>query len=69
MTEIVTLARGRSLRYFGEVALTTDEGDPLPAGNYTVIIELTSAPDDRTDHKTGSERIHVASPLTIDWLY
>jgi hypothetical protein len=69
MTETVTLASGDSLRYFGEVTLTTDEGDPLPPGHYTVIIELTSSPDDQTDHKMGSERIRVTSPLTIDWVY
>ena len=69
MTEIVTLASGESLRYFGEVALTTDEGDPLPAGNYTVMIELTSSPDDQTEHRVGSDRIRVTSPLTIDWVY
>ena len=69
MTETVTLAGGDSLRYFGEVALTTDEGDPLPAGHYTAMIELTSSPDDQTDHKIGSERLRVTSPLTIDWVY
>jgi hypothetical protein len=69
MTETVTVASGDSLRYFGEVALTNDEGDPLPPGHYTVMIEVTSSPDDQTNHKMGSERIRITSPLTIDWVY
>jgi len=69
ITETLTLESGDSLRYSGEVALTTDQRDPLPAGNYTLKIELTSSPDDQTDHKTGSERISVTSPLTINWVY
>ncbi len=61
----LTLAGGKSLNFSGSVELTDDEGNALPAGSYTIKIEMTSAPNQDTDHSAGSARVSASSPLAI----
>lgn len=59
------LRQGEIWEFGGNIELSTDEGESAPEGGYTLRIEMTSSPDDDTDHKTGSEKISAESPLTI----
>lgn len=63
--ELRTLRNGQIWSFGGSIELADDVGENVPGGNYTLKIELTTAPDDDTDHKSGSERISATSPLFI----
>ncbi|MCF6149443.1 MAG: hypothetical protein E3K37_12390 [Candidatus Kuenenia sp.] len=63
--QMLILRQGESWKFGGEVELATEKGEALPAGNYTIVIEMTSSPDEDTDHKSGSERIGASAPLSI----
>lgn len=59
------LKQGEIWSLGGALKLRTDDGEDAPAGSYTMQIEMTSSPDDGSDHKPGSERISATTPLTI----
>ncbi len=57
-------------RWFaGAVDLVDDHGAPLPQGNYTVRIEVTSAPTSLTSHGPGSQRFAIEAPVSIGWAF
>ncbi len=63
--EVRTLKSGETWSFGGAIELADDEGNVIPGGNYTIKIEMTTSPDDATDHMSGSERINATSPLTV----
>ena len=63
--QTLTLKQGEIWNFGGKIELTTDEGKVLPAGSYTLVIEMTSSPDSETDHQSGSERLSATTPLNI----
>ena len=64
-TQTLTLKQGEIWNFGGKIELTTDEGEVLPAGSYTLVIEMTSSPDSETDHQPGSERLSATTPMNI----
>jgi hypothetical protein len=63
--QTLILKQGESWKFGGKIELTTDEGDVIPARDYTLIIEMTSSPDPETDYRQGSERLSASAPLSI----
>lgn len=61
----LALKDGETWNLGGEIELSADNGEALPPGNYTLIIEMTSSPEPGTDHQPGSEKIAATAPLTI----
>ena len=67
VVSVEVLEAGQSWRFRGNVPLTNDKGSDLPAGGYTLRIEMTSDPSEDTAHTPGSRRISSTTPLQIRW--
>ena len=63
----IEIAAGEALEFTGEVELTTDTGDDLPPGKYTVRVELTSSGEAGTSHPEGVEPPLVEHPIFLVW--
>ncbi len=59
------LNNGQTWSFGGDVQLSSDDGSIVPGQNYTIRIEMTSAPNEASDHKPGGERIGVTIPVSI----
>jgi hypothetical protein len=63
----VTVEPGDALEFTGEVELTTDTGEDLPPGNYTVRAELTSWPTAGTSHAENADPPAAEHPIRLLW--
>ena len=65
----LTIPPSGSQRLGGSIELTSDDGQALPPGGYTLAIKLTSFPQSGTGHTPGSQAPLSQMPLRIDWAY
>ncbi len=63
--QTLTLGQGKIWKFGGKIELADDNGDVLPAGGYTLSIEMTSSPDAETDHPSGAERLGATAPINV----
>ena len=63
--ETRVLNDGQTWSFGGPVELSSDDGSIVPGRNYTIRIEMTSAPNADSAHEPGGERIGVEIPVSI----